>query len=169
MHPLRTTRNFNGSSNERFPNNQCIDYVFQKSQSQLFVMKHAVVVLVFAFVSVRAQKNMKIISQWKDIDYAFPSPLHRQQAIQNGLYITGRGVPLDMDVDYRDQGRSRIIVTLPRGRTGIPITLGFITFSDPIEGAIIKPYPNYESQSSHGQNCSNITSVFRVAVSQSFF
>lgn len=129
-------------------------------------MKHAIVVLLLAFISVQAQKNLKLVSEWKDLEFAFPTPFHRQQAIQNGQYVPGTGVPIDVDVDYRDQGQSRIFMSIPRIATGIPITFGFVTSAAAAGGPIIQPYPNYDAQSSHGQNCDGITSVFRVAVCQ---
>lgn len=129
-------------------------------------MKQIIVLFSLALVSAQAQaiKNLKLVSEWKDLEYAFPSPSHRQAAIQSGQYITGRGVPIDVDVDYRDQGASRIFVTIPRFTTGIPVTFGVVTSAGANGGPIIQPYPDYDSQSSHGQNCNGITSVFRVAV-----
>lgn len=131
-------------------------------------MKHVIVLSLLAFVSIRAQrptlKNFKVVSEWKDLEYAFPSPSLRQAAIQSGQYIPGRGVPIDVDVDYRNSN-SRIFVTIPRFTPGIPITFGVVTSAGANGGPIIQPYPNYDSQSSHGQNCDGITSVFRVAVS----
>lgn len=131
-------------------------------------MRHAVVLLLFAVLSAAQRgdvKNLKLVSEWKDLEYAFPSPSHRQAAIQSQQYIPGRGVPIDVDVDYRIQGPSRIFVTIPRFTTGIPITFGVVTSAGASGGPIIQPFPNYDSQSSHGQNCDGITSVFRVAVS----
>lgn len=132
--------------------------------------KQLIVLFLLAFASIQAQrgteKNLKLVSEWKDLEFAFPSPATRQAALQNGQYITGRGVPIDVDVDYRSQGASRIFVTIPRFVTGIPVTFGVVTSAGANGGPIIQPYPNYESQSSHGQNCDGITSVFRVAVSE---
>lgn len=130
---------------------------------------HIIALLMLVFVSTQAQrgtvKNLKLVSEWKDLEYAFPSQSHRQAAIQSGQYISGRGVPIDVDVDYRIQGQSRIFITIPRLTTGIPVTLGVVTSAGANGGPIIQPYPDYNSQSSHGQNCDGITSVFRVAVS----
>lgn len=132
--------------------------------------KQVIILFLLAFASTQAQrgteKNLKLVSEWKDLEFAFPSPSVRQAAIQNGQYISGRGVPIDVDVDYRSQGPSRIFVTIPRFVTGIPVTFGVVTSGVANGGPIIQPYPNYESQSSHGQNCDGITSVFRVAVSE---
>lgn len=114
-----------------------------------------------------AVKNLKLVSEWKDLEYAFPTPIARQAAIQNNLYVPGNGVPIDMDVDYREQGASRIFVTIPRFTTGIPVTFGVLSNTAGAGGPIIQPYPDYNWHSSHGQNCDGLTSVFRVTVRNS--
>lgn len=57
-----------------------------------------------------------------------------------------------------------MFVTIPRFDKGIPITLG--TVSSPKSNLIIQPYPDYSYHSSHGKDCNNITSAFRVAIDQ---
>lgn len=106
-------------------------------------------------------KKLKIVSEWASLDYVFPRPEMKQEAIFNGLYVPGNGVPIDVDVDYQENAPSRIFVTIPRFTTGIPITLGYIAGS----GNLITPYPNYSWHSSHGRDCDGITSVFRIAAS----
>lgn len=110
-------------------------------------------------------KNLKLFAEWKDLEFAFPSQGHRDAAIQNGQYVIGNGVPIDVDVDYRTQ--TRVFITIPRFTTGIPVTLGVVMKTQGNGGPIIQPFPDYDTQSSHGQNCNGITSVFRVAVSRS--
>lgn len=77
--------------------------------------------------------------------------------------MPGNGVPIDVDVDYRDIG-SRIFVTIPRFTTGIPVTFGVVSNAGATGGPIVQAYPDYSWHSSHGQNCDGITSVFRVTV-----
>lgn len=111
-------------------------------------------------------KTLKLVSEWKDLEYAFPSQQLRQSALRNGLYVPGNGVPIDVDVDYRDVG-SRIFVSIPRFTTGIPVTFGVVSNTGAAGGPIVQAYPDYSWHSSHGQNCDGITSVFRVTVNPS--
>lgn len=111
-----------------------------------------------------AVKNLKLVSEWKALEFAFPSPQIREAAIANGQYIAGNAVPIDVDVDYRDGSPSRIFVSIPRFVTGIPVTFGIVTSGMAAGGPIIQAYPDYSWHNSHGRNCDGITSVFRVAV-----
>lgn len=105
-------------------------------------------------------KNLKIVAEWSKLDYVFPRLDLRQSAIRNGQFIQGNGVPIDVDVDYRESSPSRIFVTIPRFTVGIPVTLGYIAG----HGNLIQPYPEYSWHSSHGRDCDGITSVFRITV-----
>lgn len=123
-------------------------------------------VLLFVNVNVcfghGSQRNLKVLAEWGSLDFAFPNPIARQSAIQNGLFVQGNGVPIDVDIDYREGPvMSRIFVTIPRFTSGIPVTLGYITGPS----TLIQPYPSYSWHSSHGRDCDGITSVFRITVS----
>lgn len=51
---------------------------------------------------------------------------------------------------------------MPRSFSGgVPITLGYI---EPQDDCLIRPYPDYSWHSSNGENCTGLTSVFRVAI-----
>jgi hypothetical protein len=66
---------------------------------------------------------------------------------------------------------SRVFVTFPRFRDGIPITLGVRSLlKRSIDGSpMIEPYPNYSWHDNVRQNCDQkILSVFRIAVSSYF-
>lgn len=112
--------------------------------------------------------NMKIVSQWKMLDFNFPTAQHRQFALLQGSFIPGNAVPIDVDVDYKTNGgKSRVFVTFPRFRQGIPITIGTLGTQQSVDGgSLIEPYPSYFPwHSNPGVNCDGITSVFRIAVS----
>lgn len=111
-----------------------------------------------------ALKDLKSVTEWRSLEYAFPSPQLRQAALASGQYVPGNGVPIDVDVDYRDNVPSRIFVTIPRFTTGIPVTLGTVGTTGATGGPLVHPYPDYSWHNSHGANCDGITSVFRVAV-----
>lgn len=106
-------------------------------------------------------QHLKMVAEWKTLDFVFPGPDDRQLAIRSGNFIPGNCVPIDVDIDYQENSPSRIFVTIPRFVTGIPVTLGYIFGSR----NLIAPYPSYSWHSSHGKNCDGITSVFRIAVS----
>lgn len=106
-------------------------------------------------------QQLKMVAEWKAIDFAFPGPDDRQLAIRSGHFVPENCVPIDVDVDYQDNSPSRIFVTIPRFVTGIPVTFGHITGPK----NLIQPYPSYSWHNSHGYNCDGITSVFRIAVS----
>lgn len=66
-------------------------------------------------------------------------------------------------INYTEQQKSLVFVTIPRFRKGIPVTFGHVTNDVTAEGnPIIAPYPDWERNKEGNCNC--ITSVFRVAV-----
>lgn len=128
-------------------------------------------ILASTWVVVSAQgrggaNDFKLVSEWRDLEYAFPTPQLRQAAISSGQYVAGNGVPIDVDVNYRTGRASRIFVTIPRFTTGIPVTLGVVSGNSANNGPLVEPYPDYSWHSSHGQNCNGITSVFRIAIDE---
>lgn len=46
-------------------------------------------------------KQMKLVSEWKSIEFNFPTILHYQAAITLRDYIPGSAVPIDVDVQYQ--------------------------------------------------------------------
>lgn len=43
---------------------------------------------------------MRLLAEWKVIEYEFPSDQLRQAAIDEEEYVPGNGVAIDVDVDY---------------------------------------------------------------------
>ncbi|CAD7090713.1 unnamed protein product [Hermetia illucens] len=111
-----------------------------------------------------AQRGLRTLIEWKEMEYSFPSNADRLQAIRDGLYVHGNGVPIDVDVHYGARDLSRIFVTIPRFTTGIPFTLGTVTNLPAEGGPQLVAYPRYSWHSSHGLDCNGITSAFRVAI-----
>jgi len=99
------------------------------------------------------------------MDFLFPTPQDRSNAIKNGLFIQPNVIPIDVDVDYHGSvAQSRIFVTTPRSFSdGVPISLGYIVA--PKTNCLIKPYPDY-TWHSNVRNCDKITSVVRVATDE---
>jgi hypothetical protein len=63
---------------------------------------------------------------------------------------------------------SRIFMTFPRFRAGIPVTLGVRSSKKSADGSpLIAPYPDYSWHANPTQDCDNrMISVFRIAVSR---
>lgn len=54
-------------------------------------------------------KSLKILSEWKEMEFEFPTRDIRENAILNNVFIPGNAVPIDIDVDYR--GCSLLLTT----------------------------------------------------------
>lgn len=127
-------------------------------------------ILIFLIPLVTGQLNnpqLSLVNYWSNLEFGFPTQQARTQAINEGKYVQGNGIPIDVDVYYPTTGgETKIFVTLPRFNTGVPVTLGTVSNNRGAGGPFIHAYPNYASQSSHGKSCDGITSVFRVKVDQ---
>lgn len=117
-------------------------------------------------VSSQGDSKLRLVSVWSELEYEFPTPSEQQNALIQGKYVAGAGTPIDVEVDYRGRGQSKIFVTVPRFVPGVPITLGTLNGQRRNGGPVISAYPDYSVQSTHGKNCDGITSVFRVAVDE---
>lgn len=75
-------------------------------------------------------------------------------------------LPVDLDIEYGDEGRHRTFLTIPRLSTGTPFTLATVTAADNklLENPRLEPYPSLEWHQSTS-NCSGITSAIRTYVS----
>lgn len=107
-----------------------------------------------------AKSDLRLIREWTELEFAFPSEAALQSALNNKHYVEGNSVPIDVDVHHRQGDEpSRIFVTLPRFDEGRPVTLGTIDEQGRIAG-----YPDYSWNANQGRNCNGLTSVFRVAI-----
>lgn len=95
------------------------------------------------------------VIQWKQIDLEYPTKKARDAAIKSGRFIAENNLPLGLQVF-----RSKIFVTLPKWKEGVPVTLGVVGRGQGRSPAI-KPYPDW---SWHGDSCDGLTSVFRIDV-----
>lgn len=77
--------------------------------------------LFIAISCVTANDNLRVVYQWKQIDYEYPNIEERQAAIANGDFIQENVIPVGIEV-YRD----RLFVTLPRWKKGVPASLAYI-------------------------------------------
>ncbi|KAL0841213.1 hypothetical protein ABMA28_014949 [Loxostege sticticalis] len=99
--------------------------------------------------------------KWKHVDFAFPSPMHRAQALANGKYIPQNVLPLGLEV-----WGSRVWVTLPSWRKGVPATLATVPRAGGLASPSLMPYPDWSFHRAYNDanNCSGLTSVFRINV-----
>ncbi|XP_011638273.1 protein yellow-like [Pogonomyrmex barbatus] len=108
-------------------------------------------------------EKLKGIYSWKALEFAFSNEHARELAIQEGRFIPGAPVPIDVDFYHKAKQGSVVFITVPRIQNGIPASLGYVTNNVSSEGnPIIAPYPNWEwNRLGH---CDAITSAFRVQV-----
>ncbi|XP_050667032.1 protein yellow-like isoform X2 [Leptidea sinapis] len=107
-----------------------------------------------------ARSGLRIVRQWPELQFAFPSEALRQIAMEKQYYVPGNSVPIDVDVYHRrSPEKSRIFVTIPRFDVGRPVTLGTVDDQGEIHG-----YPDYSWHDNQGYNCDGLTSVFRTAI-----
>nr|XP_021189334.2 protein yellow isoform X1 [Helicoverpa armigera] len=109
-----------------------------------------------------AKSDLRVVRQWPELQFVFPSEDAMQAAIEKRYYVPGNSVPIDVDVHHR-QGpyASRIFVTIPRFDEGRPMTLGTVD-----DQGKINAYPDYSWHDNQGYNCGGLTSVFRVAIDE---
>lgn len=73
------------------------------------------------FTKVECNDNLRVAYEWKQIDFNYPSEEQRQQAIDSKEFIAANVIPLGLEV-YR----SRLFVTLPRWKGGVPASLAYL-------------------------------------------
>ncbi|KAI8435943.1 hypothetical protein MSG28_004111 [Choristoneura fumiferana] len=99
--------------------------------------------------------------KWKYVDFEFPSHIHREQALITKKFIPMNVLPLGIEVFG-----SRVWVTFPSWRGGVPATLATVSRVGGHPSPLLRPYPdwNYHRAFNENQNCTGLTSVFRVNV-----
>ncbi|KAG7302690.1 hypothetical protein JYU34_012640 [Plutella xylostella] len=97
--------------------------------------------------------------KWKQVDFEFPTPQHRHHALVTGKYVPSNVLPLGLEV-----WGSRVFLTFPRWRPGVPATLGSVPRAGGVPSPAVKPYPSWEyHRPNNVLNCTGLTSVFRVS------
>lgn len=70
---------------------------------------------------VQANDNLRVAFQWKQVDFNYPSEALRRAALASGSFVPENVIPVGLEV-YK----SRLFLTLPRWRTGVPASLVYI-------------------------------------------
>ncbi|SPP89057.1 protein yellow [Drosophila guanche] len=108
------------------------------------------------------ESQLKIINEWKYLDFEYPTFVERQQAIMNGDFIPKNNLPLGIDIDVNN---NRLFITTPRWKDGVPASLGTIPFPTRELSPAIKPYPNFEAHGNpYNPDCSKLISVYRTTI-----
>ncbi|XP_051161772.1 protein yellow-like isoform X2 [Leptopilina boulardi] len=94
---------------------------------------------------------------WKTVDFEYESDEARNRARFEGSYIPENNLPLGLEV-WED----RVFITLPKWKSGIPVTLTTVPRYSTTKSPKLKPYPNWEWN--NAGNCEGLTSVFRIQV-----
>lgn len=47
--------------------------------------------------------KLKLVSEWKSIDFAFPTEKLRLDALSSRKFIPGNAVPIDVDIHYKSE------------------------------------------------------------------
>lgn len=87
-----------------------------KSLQLLFV-----VVVGCLLANVDANDNLRVAYQWKQMDFNYPNRAARDNAIASGAFIPENVIPVGLEV-YK----TRLFMTLPRWKTGVPASLVYI-------------------------------------------
>lgn len=73
------------------------------------ILRRLFVLFAFVFSSSLAQfPNLNVVSEWKELEYEFPSSEAKQAAIDSDVYIPGNGVPIDVAVHYSNNSERYI-------------------------------------------------------------
>lgn len=103
--------------------------------------------------------KFKEVFKWKQVDFAYPTPEDRINAINSGVFNRDNALPLGLEV-WGD----RVFVTLPRWKPGVPATLATVARptnpNAPPTSPLLTPYPNWE-WNRENSGCDAYTSVFR--------
>ena len=100
-------------------------------------------------------RPLKLIHEWKYMDFEFENETQRLQAIQSGQYNHTKCFPIDVD-----RWRDLTFVTVIRDE-GVPSSLNVISKKKGDGGPLLKPYPDWSWTKT---DCTGITSVYRVAI-----
>ncbi|EDW61995.2 dopaminechrome tautomerase [Drosophila virilis] len=114
----------------------------------------------------RPTRTVETVHQWRQLEYGFASEQDRQKAQADGNLMAGYGTPIDVQPHYLPNGQVRVFTTVPRFVSGIPYTLATISDQLGSNGPQLQPYPSFNWHNNNGDNCDQITSAFRVAVSE---
>ncbi|ALC46187.1 yellow-e3 [Drosophila busckii] len=101
-------------------------------------------------------KQLHTLHKWNDLGFN----IFGAEQTQNKLFL-----PVDVDIEYGDEGRHRTFLTIPRLSADTPFTLATVASADNelLENPRLEPYPN-PTWHLGSNNCSGITSAIRTYI-----
>ncbi|EDV36622.1 uncharacterized protein Dana_GF11856 [Drosophila ananassae] len=114
----------------------------------------------------RPVRTVEVLTQWRQLEYGFPTAQDRENAQAAGNLVPENGTPIDVQAQYLSNGKTRVFTTIPRFANGIPYTLATVSETQGRNGPLLEPYPSYSWHNGNGENCDQITSAFRVAITE---
>lgn len=60
---------------------------------------------------ISCHRELEVVREWKQLDFAFPNSRIRSEAIQKGLFVPENTFPIDVDVDYHRKKSNHIAFT----------------------------------------------------------
>ncbi|KAG5675251.1 hypothetical protein PVAND_005166 [Polypedilum vanderplanki] len=117
------------------------------------------IILAVLVAVTQANDNLKVVYEWKQIDFEYPNIQERQFAISNGNFIQENVIPVGLEV-YKD----RLFLTLPRWKKGVAASLAYIDLNDNMtdKSPQLKPYPSWSAHQMSQDEVPEIISPFRV-------
>ncbi|XP_017046491.1 LOW QUALITY PROTEIN: protein yellow [Drosophila ficusphila] len=118
-----------------------------------------IAILLGLFCAVQGQKlalkDLHTLHQWTNL------------SLGDDLSKGNRFLPVDVDIEYGDEGRHRTFLTIPRLGMATPFTLATVVASDNevVENPRLEAYPNGEWHVPPN-NCSGITSAIRTYIDE---
>lgn len=79
------------------------------------------IIIILQTTPVQCNDNLRVAYQWKEIDFEYRSAADREEAIRSKSFIPGHVVPVGLEVF-----KSRLFITLPRWKSGVPASLAYI-------------------------------------------
>nr|XP_026495869.1 protein yellow-like [Vanessa tameamea] len=117
-----------------------------------------IVVLAICGTSSHVQKkSIGTLYRWKQIDFDFPTPQHRELAIQNGQFNQINVIPLGVE-----RWKNRVFISTPRWKKGVPATLSALPVAGQEESPLLRPFPSWDWH--NAGNCTGFTSIFRMSI-----
>lgn len=102
-------------------------------------------------------KQLRTLHKWSDLSLG----VDKANLAKNNHFL-----PVDIDIEYGDEGRHRTFLTIPRLSAGTPFTLATVASSDSdvVDNPRLEAYPSRDWHISTN-NCSGIISAIRTYVS----
>lgn len=66
-------------------------------------------------IKVHKKNELKLLYEWKEIIYAYPSPAAEKEDIKNGIYKPGHPFPVDVDAYYPGINHNKYLAYIHQG------------------------------------------------------